>query len=291
MRHLLFILIISFLLTIPVSAADDFVAPTRLGIIGAMDIEIELYLEQLENQESTAIGGLTFYEGVLNGQPVVIVKSGVGKIYAASAATLLIHEFGVHAVIFSGVAGGVDPGLKVGDIVIADKLLQHDLGLRASDGFKWWDNEYAPNALLSQVAYEAAKITTFPIDMFEGIELQPKIVMGTIVTGDQFIMSDDYVAYLYEDFDAACTEMEGAAVAAVCEEFNVPYAVIRCLSDLADDVAVVDFDAFAPYAAKACSLIVIQMAGEASKIQEDLLSVNRAPTHNSPRAIICASIF
>ncbi len=271
MRATIIGLLLALFIAMPAYAQGDYVAPTKLGIIGAMDMEIELYLEQLEDRESTDIGGFMFYEGVLNGQPVVIVKSGVGKIYAASAAALLIHEYGVNAVIFSGVAGGVDPGLKVGDIVVADKLLQHDLGLRAPDGFQWWDNKYTPNPLLSQVAYQAAKNTTFPIEMFEGIELQPTVVRGTIVTGDQFIMSSDYVDYLYRTFDASCTEMEGAAVAAVCESFDVPYAVIRCLSDLADDVADVDFDAFAPYAAKACSVIVIQMAGEVSKIQEELL--------------------
>lgn len=273
MRYIISILLLSlFLFPLAAYAQDSKVPPTKVGIIGALDIEIELYLDELAVYDTTEIGGLTFYEGVLRNQPVVIVKSGVGKIYAAAAATLLIHEFDVNAVIFSGVAGGVDPSLKVGDIVVADKLVQHDLGARTPDGFKWWDNSFTPHEILSRLAYKVAKETKFPVEMFEGMKISPQIVKGTIVTGDQFIQSDDYVDWLYETFDAYCTEMEGASVAAVCEEFHVPYAVIRCLSDRADDVADVDFDAFAPYAAKACSLIVLEMLKEVADIQLELLS-------------------
>jgi adenosylhomocysteine nucleosidase len=273
MRHIIIIfLLLIVIVPSDASAEEEYTAPTRLGIIGALDIEIELYLQELGEYETMEIGGLSFFSGVLNGQPVVIVKSGVGKVYAASAATMLIHAFDVHAVIFSGVAGGVDPNLMVGDIVVADKLLQHDIGTHSPDGFQWWENEFRPDELLSQLAFQAAKDTEFPVDEFEGVEIHLRVVRGTIVTGDQFIQSDEYVELLYEEFDASCTEMEGASVAAVCEEFHVPYAVIRCLSDRADDVADIDFDAFAPYAAKACSMIVLKMLGETSKIQQELLS-------------------
>ncbi len=272
MRYLVLILMFVVLLAPSAASREDYVAPTIIGIIGAMDIEIQLYIEELDGYETMDIGGLKFHEGVLNGQPVVIVKSGVGKIDAACAATLLIHEFKVNAVIFSGVAGGVDSNLRVGDIVIADKLLQHDWGLHSPDGFQWWENEFHPHEMLSEIAHQSAKNTEFPVEMFEGVELQPNIVMGTIVTGDQFIMSDKYVEMLYDKFDAACTEMEGASVAAICEKFQVPYVVIRCLSDRADDIADVDFDVFAPYAARACSLIVLQILENTSKFQEVLLS-------------------
>ncbi len=272
MKYLTAILLLCFLVIPVASAQQADTAPTKVGIIGALDFEIELYLKEMKDYKTTDIGGLAFYSGILRNQPVVIVKSGVGKVYAASAATVLINEFDVNAVIFSGVAGGVDPSLKLGDIVVADKLIQHDLGTRTKDGFQWTENSFTPNELLSQLAVKSAQKTEFPLEDFQGVVVKPNIVRGTIVTGDQFIMSNDYVDWLFDKFGASCTEMEGAAVAAVCEEFHVPYTVVRCLSDRADDIADVDFDIFAPYAAKVCSLIVLEMLGDAAGIQIDMLS-------------------
>ena len=210
-------------------------ATPRTAVISAMKVELDALVEAAEVEKETVIGGKTFYLGTLNGENVVMVEGGVGKVMAANGTAALLNNFNVKNVIFTGVAGGVGDGAKVMDMVIGTGLVQHDYGTETNDGFQWNGKAAADketglipvDKALSQIAYESACK-----------ELgEEKVHQGVIATGDQFISSESYVKTLQEKFDALACEMEGAAVARVCDQYETPCAVLRCMSDKADGIA------------------------------------------------------
>lgn len=225
----------------------------RIGIIGAMDEEIERLLDVITDTKQTLHAGITYYEGQLCGLPVILCKSGVGKVNAAVCTQVLIDRFSAERIIFTGVAGAVDPALEIGDLVISTECLQHDMDASAL-GFKRGEIPYAKLSVfpadeqLIMVAYESGK------SLFE-----LKVVKGRVLSGDQFIADKAVVQALYEEFQGACLEMEGAAVAQVCFMNQVPYVVIRSMSDKADGSAHVNFRAFTQLAAERSSALVRTM--------------------------------
>lgn len=210
------------------------VTEKRIGIISAMDTEIELLLSEAEIERVDVIGGLNFNVGRLCGKDVVILRAGIGKVYASAGATSMFCNYDVDCVIFTGVAGGVGDDTHVLDMVIATDLVAHDYGTVTDEGFYWRD-EYSeetngrlycdPN--LVDVAYLSAV----------QILGESRVFKGTIATGDQFISSSWYVQKLQEDFNALACEMEGASVAAICKMYGIPCVIIRTMSDKADGVA------------------------------------------------------
>lgn len=230
-----------------------------LGIISAMNNEIELLLNEAQVDHVDSIGGVSFHVGSLHGQDVVIMKSGVGKALAASAASAMLVHYPISQVIFTGIAGGVGDETRVLDQVIATRLVQHDYGLVTNDGFTWADRIvdeevgdkgyfYCDPALVER-AYAAAVTVVGEKHVFK----------GTITTGDQFVSSEDFVRTLQTDFDAIACEMEGAAIAAVCCQYEVPFVVIRAMSDKADGNAHESIANMGDLAADNSSRIVIQM--------------------------------
>lgn len=215
-----------------------------IGIIGAMDEEIQLYRDRLELIEETHRAGITYYKGVLNQKNVVLCKSGVGKVNASICTQILIDDFQVTHVIFTGVAGGVDPLLNIGDIVISEDCIQHDLDVTAL-GFRRGEIPYADvstfvaDAKLIQIAQESG----------ESIH-DVQITSGRILSGDQFIADRELVQTLYTELKGACVEMEGAAVAQVCFLNQIPFVVIRSLSDKADGSAHINFLEFTKLASQ-----------------------------------------
>ena len=238
-----------------------------LGIIGAVPDEIRLLRESLDVRETVHAGKRDYLRGTLHGQETILALSRIGKVAAASTATTLIERFGVGAILFTSVAGGLSPSLNVGDIVVGSSLLQHDLDARPL--FSRWEipllglgHIEADRALTQHIAEAARRflaesfsshITAADREEF-GLH-RPKVVTGLIVSGDQFIDHAEEVAQLQKDLpDALCVEMEGAAVAQVCHEHGVPFAIVRTISDKADHSAAVDFGKFssriaAPYSA------------------------------------------
>ncbi len=221
--------------------ADPTTQHNTIGIIGAMDEEIRQLTADLLDGQTFSHQGSTFHQGKLFGQQVLITKCGIGKVNAAMTTQALL-SLGVSRVIFTGVAGGVQPGLQVGDIVISTDLMQHDvdvtpldyqLGLIPDESFSWTADE-----TLQTLALESAS-------QIEGIHA----VKGRIASGDQFIASKDKVRWLFETFQIAAAEMEGAAVAQVASKWGVPFVVIRSLSDTADGEANVDYRSFMPLVA------------------------------------------
>ena len=205
----------------------------RVGIISALDNEIELLLDNADIDHTDVVGELVFYVGKLCGQQVVIVKAGVGKVRAAAGAAVLLNNYDLSAVIFTGIAGAVSDQTSVHDMVVATDLVQHDYGMITDDGFEWTgaslgvEAYYPCDESLVELAKECAA----------SVVGEEHVFTGTIATGDQFVASGEYVKTLQEQFDAIACEMEGAAVAIVCTEFDVPFVVIRSMSDNANGIA------------------------------------------------------
>ncbi|MDR1834255.1 MAG: 5'-methylthioadenosine/adenosylhomocysteine nucleosidase [Fusobacteriaceae bacterium] len=217
----------------------------KFGIIGAMPEETERLKKEIEDieEKSTPVrvvaGSLEFLEGSLAGKPVVLAQCGIGKVNAAIVASLLISRFQVNAVLFTGVAGALDPSLDIGDIVIGDELLEHDFDVTAfgkkPGEIPGMDTSRFPcDPRLVEMAEKSA------IKLFTDI----KIVRGRILSGDVFIASPEKIRRLRSQFGGMCTEMEGAAVAHVCHVLHTPCLVIRAVSDKADGDANADFKKF-----------------------------------------------
>lgn len=236
----------------------------KTGILCAMDCEMDLIRQDVVGASSTCIAGREFLQGTLYGKEVVVAISHIGKVAAALTATLMIQCFEVDRVLFSGVAGGIDPSLHVGDAVIGDYSVQHDFKLPECWGepfrIPMLELSYIPSDTeLTRLAKEAVEdyfAGEFSTDIPEtyrktfGIH-SPKALCATIASGDEFICTAERNRWLYEHVkNAGCAEMEGAAVAQVCTEFQVPFTIVRVISDAANDDASVDYDQFVEHAAK-----------------------------------------
>ena len=230
-----------------------------IGIISAMDIEVAALLSRAEIERVDTIGGVKYHVGTLGGKKVVITRSGLGKVYAASGAAVMLTSYPVSSVLFTGLGGGVGKQTRVLDVVVATELVQHDYGFRHNDRFEWAPdlNGIDTGTLgysfcdprMVEAAYRAAAEVIGAEHVFRGL----------VATGDQFVMSEDQVDWLSEYFGAMACEMEGASVAAVCERYGVPFVVIRCMSDRADGLAHESIDNMGERAAAQSARIVMKM--------------------------------
>lgn len=227
---------------------------TRIGIIGAMDEEIQHILDAMKDYQERKKAGITFYIGSFNAYDIVLCKSGVGKVNASVCTQVLIDEFAATNIIFTGVAGAVNPELKIGDIVVSTDCVQHDMDVRAL-GFNLGEIPY------SEVSVFKAdeKLVNLAISASKEIVEGKKIVSGRILSGDQFIADREKVKFLHEELDGYCTEMEGAAVGQVCSMNSIPFVIIRSMSDQADGSAEVNFLEFTKLASKNSFEIVNEM--------------------------------
>lgn len=223
-----------------------------IGIIGAMDEEIELLLSSMEQQNRVERAGIIYVEGEIEGRQVVVCKSGVGKVNAAVTTQILIDRFQTTTILFTGVAGAVNPELNVGDIVISSTCMQHDMDvtpLGFAKGIIPYQevSEFAADPALIQLAEQACTV------------LGANYRIGKVLSGDQFIASVEKVASLYQELQGACTEMEGAAVAQVCHMHRIPFVVLRSMSDKADGSAHTSFAEFTVEASRRSHAIVDYM--------------------------------
>ena len=222
----------------------------KIGIIGAMDEEIRILKEKMNNIETTIIAGCEFYQGELNSKQVILTKSGIGKVAAAVATTLLLEKFQPDTIINTGSAGGYNTSLNVGDIVISTEFRFHDVDVTAF-GYEIGQMAQLPPAFsadkkLIEIAQRAAQSIT-----------SLKTTQGLICTGDIFMASPEKAEIARKNFPtmAAC-EMEAAAIAQVCYQFNVPFVIIRSLSDIAGKKSDISFEQYLPVAAKNASILV-----------------------------------
>ena len=213
-----------------------------IGIIGAMDVEVDGFNKFLEDLKTEKAGPLTFYTGKLFGKEVVTTVCGIGKVAAAMGAEAMLMKYSPDIIINSGVGGGIAKGLKVGDVVIAEKAIQHDFDLSLLDSPKG----FIPGiGGIEMKAEETAMDKMIKAAKEAGFELKK----GTVVSGDQFIASSEKKAELVKDFGGTVCEMEGASIAQVCTMWNKPFAILRAVSDGGDDEANMSFTEFCDMAA------------------------------------------
>lgn len=228
------------------------------GLICAIPQERVDLKAALEHEETVVLGSLDFDRGRLDGHEVVLAEAGIGKVNTAVVATLLAARFEVDLLAFSGVAGGLDPDLAIGDLVIAERAIQHDCGVIEDDGLKPYQAGHVPffNPT-EQLGFEAAPAMLARIkSALDDLAFSPlaaeaggsgkdaKITYGTILAGDQYIHSEATREHLHRTFDAKAVAMEGGAMAQVAERFGLPWLEIRALSDLAGADSRFDFSRF-----------------------------------------------
>lgn len=223
-----------------------------LAIVSAMHEELAAVLRLLPDERRQLAAGREFWLGHLQGQEVVAVLSRIGKVAAATTATALIERFGVDRIVFTGVAGGLAPGVHVGDVVVADSFLQHDL-----DASPIFPRHEVPLYGTSRFATDAALTATLAAAAREAL---PGCALhrGLVVSGDRFVSTTAESAALQRDLpDALAVEMEGAAFAQVCHDYGVPFAAVRTISDRADDAAHGDFTQFVEQVASRHSAAIV----------------------------------
>ena len=230
--------------------ADAPQAPT--GLIGAMPEELERLVALTEGVRHERIGPFTLVHGVLDGRPVVMATCGIGKVNAAALAQALA-SLGVARMIVTGVAGAVDPGLGVGDIVVSRDAVQHDVDVTGL-GYAAGEVPGEPLVWQADPALRAAALAAADaVARRDGV----RAVLGRIASGDVFVADPVRAAQVRERFEASCAEMEGAAVAQVCARWGLPWVVVRSVSDSADQSAEVDFRAFTAVAAERAVAVVM----------------------------------
>jgi adenosylhomocysteine/aminodeoxyfutalosine nucleosidase len=219
--------------------------------MGAMPEEIAPILEKVGEYKTIEIADNSYYEANYEGVDLVIAYSKIGKVFSTLTASTMIHHFGVEKMLFSGVAGGINPTLKIGDLIVAKNLCQHDLDITAfghPHGFVPGGSQFVEtDETLRQLAFEVAA------EM--GVTLQE----GTIATGDQFVHDPERKAFIESTFKADALEMEGASVAVVCDSLDIPVLVLRSISDTADTDASFNFDAFMESSAKISADFIMKM--------------------------------
>ena len=226
--------------------------PERIGIIGAMDAEVSALKSAMHIDRKETVESMEFCVGKLRGCDVVVVQCGMGKVNAGTCAQLLVTKFNARAIINTGVAGSLDDCLNIGDFVVSTDAVQHDFDV-SPIGFQKGEIPYTEkyafeaDATLRQKAFDAISKNTTGVKVYE----------GRICSGDQFVSTVEQKETITAAFGGMCCEMEGAAIAQVCYLNNVPFVVIRTVSDKADGTAPSDFDEFTKEAAARSSAVVL----------------------------------
>lgn len=223
----------------------------KIAIMGAMPEEVAPILEKLGEYKTTKYADNEYYEATYKGVEVVVAYSKIGKVFSTLTASTMIQHFGCDRLLFSGVAGGINPSLKVGDLIVATKLSQHDLDITAfghpfgfvPEGAVYVDADKEMIAMSKEVASDMGKT----------------VQEGIIATGDQFVANEERKNWIGETFNADALEMEGASVAVVCNALDVPFFILRAISDAADMDASFSFDEFLETSAIISAEFVMKM--------------------------------
>lgn len=224
----------------------------KIGIIGAMAQEVEILRKLMVEPKLTEIAGCKIYEGKINNRNVALLQSGIGKVAAAIGTTLLLELTKPDMIINTGSAGGLNSALNVGDVVISTEVRHHDVDVTAFGYEKGQlpanPAAFIPNAQLVEVAEKEAQKAGF------------NAVAGLICSGDLFVNGAEAIQQIRSDFpNVAAVEMEAAAIAQVCHAFDIPFVVVRAISDVADKESHLSFDEFLPLAVEKSSAIVLAM--------------------------------
>ena len=226
----------------------------KIGIIGAMEVEVEILKKNMSLKRAIKKASMEFFEGTIEGTDVVVVRSGIAKVNAGICVQILVDLFDVTHVINTGVAGSLDARINIGDIVLSTDACYHDVdatvfGYKKGEVPQLGTASFVADEKLREVAKKAIKTAAADIGVFE----------GRVCSGDQFISSKEIKENIKKDFDGMCTEMEGAAIAQGCFLNNIPFLIIRAISDKADGSDIVDYPVFEEKAAKDCAALVIEL--------------------------------
>ena len=225
-----------------------------IGIIGAMDEEVQQIVNVMEVEKVESKASMTFNMGKLSGKDVVIVRSGIGKVNAAVCTQILVDDFGVDYVINTGIAGSLKAEIDIADIVISDDVLHHDMD---ASGFGYALGQIPRMETLSFKADE--RLIALAKESCEHVIPEVGVHIGRIVSGDQFISNKEVKNTIVSNFSGFCTEMEGAAIAQAAYLNNVPFLIIRAISDKADDSATMDYPTFEAQAIKHSVLLIREL--------------------------------
>ena len=227
-----------------------------IAIIGAMEPEVAILKSQLANPSQQQVAEFVFYSGQLQGQDVVLVQSGIGKVAATIATTLVIQLFSPKYVINTGSAGGFDPALKVGDIAVGDKLVHHDVDVTA---FNYEFGQVPGMPAKFEADAKLVSLAQSCIAKLGGVTSK----VGLIATGDSFMCEPPRIEATRQQFpDMLAVEMEGAAIAQTCHQLNTPFLVIRSLSDIAGTESPMSFEAYLEVASKNSSRLVLDILSQ-----------------------------
>ena len=235
---------------------------TKLGIIGAMSIEIETLKETMLDLRFSSHGGMEFYQGTLEGLPVVLVQCGVGKVNAAMCAQILVSCYGVTHLVNTGIAGSLSVQLDIGDLVVSQDAMYHDFDC-------------------VHFGYEMGKVPGMDTVSFPADETMIRYALaaaeavnpghtktGRVASGDQFICEKAQKEHIISVTQALCTEMEGAGIAQTAHRNEVPFVILRAISDKADDSAEMDYPTFEAIAADRCARVTMAMAKQIREAEE-----------------------
>ncbi len=210
-----------------------------IGIIGAMDEEVNAIIEKMTNVESKEKAGMTFNKGTLEGKEAVVVRSGIGKVNAGLCTQILVDDYKIDAVINTGIAGSLKNQIDIGDIVLSSDALYHDMD---ATGFGY-DFGVVPR-MESSVFKGDVRLINLAKECCERVNPDINVHIGRVVSGDQFISDKAKKDWINEHFDGYCTEMEGAAIAHAATLNNIPFLIVRAISDKADNSATMDYGEF-----------------------------------------------
>jgi adenosylhomocysteine nucleosidase len=228
------------------------------AVLGAVEAEVWPVIDNLSQARETRWNDQAIFQGKIESQEAVVMPTGVGKVRTAASVQHLLDRFPIEAIIFTGAAGAINPEVKIGDVIIGEKTVQHDYdtggkGLLEEMKTTWFEADPGLVAL----AVRAGQDT----------ELGDRLRIGTILTGDQTIVDSRKRAWLRQTFRGDCVEMEGAAVASVCARNNVPFVLIRAITDFADENARTDFRQNRSQAAMNSAAVVLAMFGKTGHIR------------------------
>lgn len=226
----------------------------KVGIIGAMELEVEELQGKMEITRKEKKASMEFLEGTLNGTDVVIVRSGIGKVNASLCTQILCDIFGVTHIINTGVAGSLKNEINIGDIVVSTDALHHDVDVRV---FGYPLGEVPQMGCLAFPADE--KLTNLAVECCKEVNSDISVYSGRIVSGDQFISDKQVKEHIISNFGGLCVEMEGASIAHAAYLNHVPFVIIRAISDKADDSAEMDYPTFEKAAAAHSAALVEHM--------------------------------
>lgn len=234
---------------------------TKLGIIGAMQVEVEILLSCLENKTEKTFAGSTFYEGSLEGLDVVIVQCGVGKVNAAICAQILCSCFGITHLVNTGIAGSLCAELDIGDLVVSTDAMYHDFDCNAFG----YPSGKVPG--MDVIAFPADEtMVAYAFAAAEAVN-PGHTRKGRVASGDQFVCLQELKNRIIATTQGLCTEMEGAAIAQTAYRNRLPFVILRAISDKADDSAQMDYPTFERIAAHRCAEVTRNLAKQLKKAE------------------------